>query len=302
MLPTVDLDKLRAFYLVTKYGKFSLAARELGISNGGVTRQVQKLEKQLSCQLLERGGPGTVRLTEKGAVLERLTHELFRQVAEIEPMLAATDNLFEGPLTLAIHSGHSIDFFSSCISEFIEAYPKINFNILSNDTLFDVDIREADVVIRPWSQDTSDLVQRHLFSFNLNLYASKSYIEKFGMPETAEDLKNHRLLAVSADHMLHSNLVNWHLKLGTDVAYKPYMVSNCNLLSTRLIQDGVCIGSTSPEFLGGAKSKLVPVLPHLKGPKVDVYFIHGQQYINSKKVNTLFEFLKKRTSKLLEDR
>lgn len=300
MLPTVDLDKLRAFYLVTKYGKFSLAARELGISNGGVTRQVQKLEKQLNCQLLERGGPGTVRLTEKGEVLERLTHDLFRQVAEIQPKLAATDNLLEGNLRIAVHAGYSMKFFSSCIHEFMKENPRIKFEIISSESLFDVDIGETDLVISPWVPESSDAVQRFLFNINLKLYASKSYIEAFGAPERVEDLKDHRLIAYAYGLHIQPSQVNWYLKLGDGKEIKPYITCNNNGLLYNLMNQGLCIGSVSPEFMNFMEVDFIPILPDIQGPQLSIYFVHGQQYSNSQKVNLLYDFLKKKAEELLK--
>ncbi len=70
------------------------------------------------------------------------------------------------------------------ITEFLDAYPEVNIQlILTNDDL-DLAMREADVAIRLRRPAQPDLIQRRLFTIHYHAYASNAYIERFGEPET----------------------------------------------------------------------------------------------------------------------
>src|SRR4051812_12582135 len=71
--PTMDLAQLEGFVAVARQRSFTEAARELGITQPGVSRQVQKLEREVGVTLLTRGR-NAVSLTPAG--------ERFRVYAE----------------------------------------------------------------------------------------------------------------------------------------------------------------------------------------------------------------------------
>jgi len=62
---TIDLVLLRAFVTVAQTGSISNAARQLHLTQGGISQQVKRLESFFACQLLERD-PRGARLTDRG--------------------------------------------------------------------------------------------------------------------------------------------------------------------------------------------------------------------------------------------
>lgn len=62
---TIDLVLLRAFVTVAQTGSISGAARQLHLTQGGISQQVKRLESFFGCQLLERDIRGA-RLTSRG--------------------------------------------------------------------------------------------------------------------------------------------------------------------------------------------------------------------------------------------
>lgn len=53
----MDIRELRTFIAVAQTGNITRAAEELHISQPALSRQIIKLENELGCKLLERGGP-----------------------------------------------------------------------------------------------------------------------------------------------------------------------------------------------------------------------------------------------------
>lgn len=65
MSRTVDLVLLRTFVSIVQTGSISGAARQLHLTQGGISQQVKRLESFFGCQLLERDTQGA-RLTDRG--------------------------------------------------------------------------------------------------------------------------------------------------------------------------------------------------------------------------------------------
>ena len=64
------------------------------------------------------------------------------------------------------------------IEFFLEKYPDISLTLIVGDKELDLGMREADVAIRLSPPRQPDLIQRHLFTGHVGIFASKKYIEK----------------------------------------------------------------------------------------------------------------------------
>jgi DNA-binding transcriptional LysR family regulator len=62
---TVDLVLLRSFVTIAQTGSISSAARQLHLTQGGISQQIKRLETFFGCQLFERDSSGA-RLTNRG--------------------------------------------------------------------------------------------------------------------------------------------------------------------------------------------------------------------------------------------
>lgn len=76
-----SLNALRAFEAAARLGSMSLAAQELFVTHGAVSRQVRALEEALGQPLFERQGRG-VTLTKAGRQLQEQCRTAFQQLRE----------------------------------------------------------------------------------------------------------------------------------------------------------------------------------------------------------------------------
>src|SRR3546814_9471190 len=60
-------------------------------------------------------------------------------------------------------------------------------------------MREADLAVRFSPPRQADLVQRHLMTVSMHIYASAGYIKKHGVPQTTKDLDKHRIVVYGED-------------------------------------------------------------------------------------------------------
>src|SRR5262249_22832610 len=85
------LNALRAFEVASRVGSFTLAARELSVSQGAVSRHVARLEQFLGVQLFERGHR-EVKLTPLGQAYANDVREIFERIQQATWEVRAHNN------------------------------------------------------------------------------------------------------------------------------------------------------------------------------------------------------------------
>ena len=78
----MNLSYLRSFYTTVKFNSISKAAKELHLTQPGLSMQLQALENEIGVQLLNRSNKG-VQLTPEGSLVYEFS----------ETMLSLEDNL-----------------------------------------------------------------------------------------------------------------------------------------------------------------------------------------------------------------
>ena len=293
LINRIDWDKLRTFYYITKIGNFSKAGQVLHVSQPSLSRTIQALEDRLGCLLFFRSVRGLI-LTEQGELLFDTTKGLFEDIQSV--LLRINKSFLEpqGPICIRATGGITNFYLFTYIPEFLKQYPKVNLTILANDYLPELDFAEADVAIRPPLENRDDVIQIPLFENQLKLYASPTYLEEFGTPETPEDLDKHRLIGFSdrKGSEEFQNL-NWHLTLGTEPGHirTPFISVNTPHGRLKLAELGMGIAVISAKHPRLEKYDLVEVLSHIPPPTVRTHYIYPKQYQESKRIVVLGEYL-----------
>jgi DNA-binding transcriptional LysR family regulator len=168
------------------------------MNQSSVSRQISALERALKVPLFHRHARGLI-LTEHGDVLFRAAQEIRQRLDATRQRLTETSERPAGSLKVTATIGIGGIWLARRIAEFLDLYPEVRIElILTNDEL-DPAMREADVAIRLRRPVQPDLIQRRLFTIHYHAYAALSYIERFGEPETLEDLDHHRLVTLGGD-------------------------------------------------------------------------------------------------------
>lgn len=126
----MDFAWLEAFRAVVRAGGFSRAAAELHLSQPGVTRQVQRLERELGVRLLERSG--RVRPTAVG--LKVLEHAEAALAARDAMRASAESGALAGPLRIAASSTPGEFMVPELVAGFVRAHPRVEPHVLIADT------------------------------------------------------------------------------------------------------------------------------------------------------------------------
>ena len=293
----MDWDKLRVFHAVAKAGSFTRAGDSLNLSQSAVSRQISGLESSLKVPLFHRHARGLI-LTEQGEMLYRTAHEILAKVAIAEAQLSESTERPQGPLRITTTVAFGSVWLTSRMKDFLVLYPDIDVTLVLADTELDLSMRQADVAIRMMPPRQPDLIQRRLMTMRYHIFAAPEYLKKHGMPKTPEDLDTHRIVVFGEDaHPPVPNL-NWLLEAGTKPSRKRQAALKVNSTYAifRAVQSGLGLGAL-PDYMSRESGNLVEVLPELRGPTVDIFFVYAEELRHSKRIGVFRDYLVRRIAK-----
>ncbi len=152
----VNLEWYRTFKSVYKNGNFSLAAKELFISQPAVSQQISMLEAHVGYKLFNRKSKG-VESTEYAKLLNNLIIEALDRLENVENGFRA--KAFNANRLISI--GISKHLMRSLGSALISKFDFIDFSFHENDTLFElVDAKKLDFAVVTKQYDTFDTIQK----------------------------------------------------------------------------------------------------------------------------------------------
>jgi len=291
----IDWDKLRVFHAVAEAGSFTHAGESLNLSQSAVSRQIGGLEESLKTALFHRHARGLI-LTEQGELLFRTAHEIYNKLANAEQRIAESSDVPAGPLKVTTTVAFGSVWLTTRIKDFLELYPGIDVSLVLADNDLDLSMRQADVAIRMMPPTQGDLVQRLLMTMRYNVFAAPEYLKRFGMPKKPSDLDKHRIVVYGEDAKPPVDNLNWLLAAGLKEGQKPRraaLMVNSIYGIFRAVESGLGIGAL-PDYMLRESAKLVEVLPELRGPTIDAYFVYPDELRNSKRVAVFRDFLVRR--------
>lgn len=202
---------IMAFVAVASEGNFAKAAQRLGIGRSAVSRSIQKLEAQLNTRLFLRT-TRTTALTREG---ERFFENCHQGVTHMMDAMRDMLELREGPPCGLIRISSSLCFgrriVAPLLDKFSKAYPDIDIELLLDDRLTDFVSDGVDVAFRNGRIEDSSIIGKLLRPMELMLVAAPSYVEKYGLPETPDDLSAHQCVNY---RFWHGRLFEWEFKVG----------------------------------------------------------------------------------------
>ena len=293
----MDWDKLRVFHAVADAGSFTHAGESLNLSQSAVSRQISALEEALQVPLFHRHARGLI-LTEQGESLNRTVREVFAKLAMTEALLTESKEKPAGRIKVTTTVGFGSSWLAPRLEGFLRMYPDVTMTLLLDDSDLDLAMREADVAIRMHPPRQPDLVQRHLMSIRWVVVAHPDYLARAGTPERAEALDDHKLI-LFGDYRPPVADINWLAQAGRRAGSSRRALLEVNSLTAMAgaIRSGLGIG-VLPDWMGDELNGLVRLLPDLKAPTVDVFFVYPEELRNSKRVMVFRDFLLARLQEL----
>ncbi|MGE4313544.1 MAG: LysR family transcriptional regulator [Pseudobdellovibrionaceae bacterium] len=189
-----SLSRIAIFIAVAKAESFTGAARELGLTSSAVSKQIQNLEYELKVKLLNRT-TRRVSLTEEGSLFYERASRALEDIAEAREELNDLKATPRGSLKISVPNALGDLYLKTPIAEFAALYPDVQLDVQFDDKLVSLTEDGFDLVIRLGTLSDSSMIARKLVACPITMCASPAYLARYGTPQTAEDLKNHHVLA-----------------------------------------------------------------------------------------------------------
>lgn len=290
---SLDWDKLRIFHAAAQAGSFTHAGEALNMSQSAVSRQVSALEAELGVPLFHRHARGLIP-TEQGELLYRTAREVLQKLETVQSRLTDTKEKPTGTLRVTTTVGLGSTWLTARVNEFVDLYPEMRLDIICKDDELDLGMREADVAIRLRQPTQPDLIQRKLFTVHFHVYASPTYIERYGSPSTIDDLDHHRLITIGDNMASYLRAMNWLSTAGLPNGERRDVSLRVNNLSgiKKAVQTGVGI-AILPDYMvePGAGIKRVMSVTQEELPSFDTYFVYPSELKNTARVTAFRDFL-----------
>lgn len=284
----MDWDKLRIFHAVADAGSLTHAGDALHLSQSAVSRQIRALEESLNTTLFHRHARGLI-LTEQGELLFDATSSMVKRIDAATARIHDSEEEVFGQLRVTTTTGFGSLWLAPRLSKLYEKYPELNIDLMLEERVLDLPMREADVAIRMKEPSQADLIRKRLMSVKMRLYASPDYLDRFGTPRSLEDLEAHRLICQNP----RTNQVTAGLQLVQELmTYDIHGTLTVNnyfgVLQAVISNLGIGV---LPDYIIEDFPSVVRVLPEVESNEVPVFLAYPEELRASKRIAAFRDFV-----------
>ncbi|RUS63702.1 LysR family transcriptional regulator [Pseudorhodobacter sp. E13] len=284
----MDWDKLRIFHAVADAGSLTHAGDTLHLSQSAVSRQIRSLEESLSVTLFHRHARGLI-LTEQGELLFDATKSMVKRLESAAARIRDSEDEVFGELRVTTTTGFGTLWLAPRLPALYAKYPNLKIDLMLEERVLDLPMREADVAIRMKEPSQADLIRRRLMNINMRLYATPKYLAQAGTPQRMEDFNTHRLICQNTNAA--------QVAAGASLVQQLMMHDIPSMLTVNNYF-GVLQGVLShlgigvlPDYLTEDFPDLVRVLPEVESGEVPVFLAYPEELRQSKRVAAFRDFV-----------
>ena len=254
-----DWDDLRIFVIVAREGSMGRAAKVLDVAKPTIRRRIEKLEASIGVPLFERRKTGMV-LTAQGRHMADLAEEMAVMIGKVFNRRNPPGEDIQRECKLAMSDGLATTWFvPNFLSAFNEHHPKISLRLAAAPDTDKIVIPPFDIQVRYAPAHDDDLYVVRAGTFHFTYFASRSYVERYGMPRKRDELRRHRLADVTANFGSAAGLMSQYSNASTALG-QPKLVTNSGNVVCKAVTAGEVIGLL-PTYTYLCEPDLVPVLP-----------------------------------------
>jgi len=168
-------------------------------------------------------------------------------------------------------------------------FPALKIDLMLEERVLDLPMREADVAIRMKEPTQADLIRKRLMNIHMRLYATKEYLAEHGTPKNMDEFAHHRLISqhagtpqVAAGALLVAELMSHDIPSTLTVNnYFGVLQGVLNHLGIGLL----------PHYITEDSPDLVRVLPDVESGEVPVFLAYPEELRHSKRVAAFRDFV-----------
>ena len=284
----MDWDKLRIFHAVADAGSLTHAGDVLALSQSAVSRQIRSLEEGLGTTLFHRHARGLI-LTEQGELLFDATRAMSKRLEAASARIRDSEEEVFGELRVTTTMGFGSLWLAPRLASLYALYPDLNIDLMLEERILDLPMREADVAIRLKEPSQADLIRKKLMTIRMNLYCSRSYAAAHTLPRDVHGLGAHRLICqapgtiqVAAGAALVQQLLAYEIpNLLTVNTYFGVLQGVLNDLGIGVL----------PGYMEIDQPEILRVLPSVESAEVPVYLAYPEELRHSKRIAAFRDFV-----------
>lgn len=284
----MDWDKLRIFHAVADAGSLTAAGDTLHLSQSAVSRQIRALEESLDTVLFHRHARGLI-LTEQGELLHDATSAMNRRLDTAAARIRDSREEVFGELKVTTTTGFGTLWLVPRLPKLYDRYPNLKIDLMLEERVLDLPMREADLAIRMKEPSQADLIRKRLNTVRMRLYAMPSYLEGRGIPKRLSDLSQHRLISMATR--------STQVSAGETLVQSLHAVGIPSTLTVNNyfgVLQGVLAGlgiGVLPDYVIRDFPTMVRVLTDVESARIPVYLAYPEELRNSKRIGAFRDFV-----------
>lgn len=291
-METIDLNLLRTFVTLRDSLSFSLAAERLGVPRSTVSRSITALERSLGLRLFHRTTRSVSISSDGEAFYDRVAPSLAALQSAIRDM-PERDEAPSGLLRVTTTVDLGAALLAEVTARYVTRYPQVRVEALLSNSVSDLVRQGIDLALRisgPLKDST--LRAQKVGEIAIQVYASRAYLARRGLPKAPEDLAGH-------DWVTYRGLSPLLLRSGGSLrklAIEPRISSDDMMFVRETLKAGAGIGPL-PSFLADpevAAGTLERVLPRWRMQTGSVYLVRPEGRQVAPKVAAFRDLLKER--------
>ncbi|GAA6167385.1 LysR family transcriptional regulator [Sessilibacter corallicola] len=287
-------NQLLIFHAIVEEGSIRGAARKLELAPPSVSNALKALEANLELPLLVRT-TRSMELTEAGRLLYDNTTAA---VLSLNTALETVHDLSREPtgkVRLTLPKFVYDWLLKPIYADFCQLYPDIQLEVVISDATMNLVSENIDIGIRFGHKVEEGMVAKQLtHSMKEALFASECYLERYGVPQTLEELAKHRMIQYR--FITSNQLAPLVLEKGAnkiEVKASPAVIVNDTDMMVDAARKGLGIGRivepiVTTEF---DNKQLIPVLKQYWATYPGLFLYFPQNSQRAKRVRVLVDFL-----------
>lgn len=287
-MSNIDFLTLRLFCLVAKTKSIKRAASVIGMERTTASKRITQLETLFNDRLFLRE-LGGVFLTKTGNLFYKKALKAVNELKDLENfMISEHPESFK----VRIASTHSLVsiYLSNILPKYIKSRPEVAIEIFANDSEVNIEEECFDISIESRINNSPEVVQKKLLTWEVNLYASANYLESHPPIEKITDLKEHRIITFGDEIEYPFGYTAWPLQFSQDDEKSRIIVNSVQAM-LQLAEGGAGIIGTSQYIIDKTGSQLIKLLPQVSDRSTESYVTYRKSKESKKAVMDLVEYI-----------
>jgi DNA-binding transcriptional LysR family regulator len=186
-------DAMQVFVRVVEKGSFSAVAKERGIGQPAVSKEISALENELGTELIHRTSR-SIAMTEAGRDFYESASRILDDFESATSQIGRGQTSPKGLIRVTVPPTFARLHMVSKLPAFFAAYPDMAVEMAASESPTTIIEDGFDLAIHSGDLPDSNLVTRGFAQTMTVLVATPQYLTRYGAPESPDDL--HRFRAV----------------------------------------------------------------------------------------------------------